>query len=160
MTQTALPPQGISTAVFRAWTEGLTEPVPTVFPGLRHDTSRWSEWCELWVDHWSPRNQRHHAPEFADLRITVHVFVRGSRDKGRIQELIERARAILNGKTLPITTLSESSAAPSGEIVGYIKLGVADVKELSRLDADAQRHGLQHHVAIWNGIAQRVLSSP
>lgn len=157
MTTTALPPQGISSAVFRAWTAGLTEPIPTLFPGVRSDTSQWSAWYELWVDHWSPRNQRKHAPELADLRVTVHVFVRGTPDKARIQQLIDRAREILNGQTLAISSTPEDSDSDGEHVVGYIKLGVAEVKELSRLDADAQRHGLQHHVAIWDGIAQRVL---
>ncbi len=150
MSDTSLPPQLVSATVFRHWAEGLGETTPTLFPGLRGDTSSWSEWYEIWVDQWSARPQRQHAPELSDVRVTVHAFVKAGNDLGRIQELMRQAQTLLNGRTLAIVD-PEQSGAP---ILGYLKLREPDVKELTRMDADASRHGLQHHVAQWRGIAQ------
>lgn len=153
MTDLLLPPERISSAVFRHWAETLGEGVRTIYPGLRIETASLSEWFEIWVDHWTPRAQRQQAPELCDVRVTVHAFVKATTEKDRVQALMGQARLALSGRTLPIADPETSDAPP----LGYVKLGTADIKELTRLDADARRHGLQHHVGLWHGIAQRVL---
>lgn len=151
MTTTALPPQLISSTVFRCWADGLAEPILTIYPGLRVDTANVTEWYELWIDQWSPRAQRQRAPELCDVRVTVHAFVKSTTDKSRVQQLMDQARTILTGRTIAMTDPDDSSS-----VLGYIKLGEADIKELTRMDADAQRHGLQHQTALWRGIGQRI----
>ncbi len=151
MGNSALAPAWVSSAIYRVWNDGIADAVPTLYPGLRGDTSLWTEWYELWVDHWSPRRQRAQAPELCDLRVTVHAFVKAAPSKARISELIEQARSLLTGQTISIPDPETSDA-----VLGYIRLGDAQVKELTRSDADASRHGLQHHVAFWDGLAQRM----
>ncbi len=151
MTTTTLPPQLISATVFRCWADGLSEPILTIYPGLRVETAHVTEWYEIWVDQWSPRAQRQRSPELCDLRVTVHAFVKATTDKSRIQQLMDHARTVLTGQTLAILDPDDSDT-----VLGYIKLGEADIKELTRMDADAHRHGLQHQAALWRGIGQRV----
>lgn len=150
MSNTDVEPRWISSAVYRAWSEEVTEAVPTIYPGVEVDTTAWSEWYEIWVEQWQARPQRQRAPEFCDVRVTVHAFVRPTANKGRAQELMGVARTVLTGRTLAV----ENSDSEGG-VVGYIKLGNGDVKELTRVDADASRHGLQHLVGLWRGLAQR-----
>jgi hypothetical protein len=147
-TSLTLEPAAISAAVFQTWSASVGDDPVTCFPGVRQDTHGRPAWFELWVEQWQPRVQRRQSPELSDLRVTVHVFVRPALETGRIQELVAAARGALDLQTLPVL---------SGEtIVGYVKLGAAEVRELSRSDAD--RHGLQHQLLLWRGCAQRVLS--
>lgn len=148
----ALPVPLVSSAVFAAFAAGLPEPTPTLYPGTTGDTAHWSEWYEVWVDQQSPRVQRRGAPELCDLRVTVHVYVKPTLEKARVAQLAASAQQILNGQTIAIQEFSASDS-----LLGYIKLGIGQVRELTRLDADAQRHGLQHQVIVWTGLAQRLL---
>lgn len=154
MSTTALSGTLIASTVFQHWASGPGASTPTVYPGLASDTSGWSAWYEIWVDHWSARRQRQQAPELQDVRVTVHAFARPSADLAQVQELMRQARELLTGVTWPI-----ADSDPAETLLGYLKLGEADIRELSRLDADASRHGLQHHVGQWSGLAMRELAS-
>jgi hypothetical protein len=154
MTETELSPRWITGAVFQAWATGIADELPTVYPGVTVTTAGWEAWYEIWVDQLAARPQRSRAPELSDVQVTVHAFVRTTTDQGRIHELMRRAQAVLSGQTLVVVD-TDVSGTPTR---GYVKLGTALVKELTRLDADASRHGLQHSVAVWRGIAQRVIS--
>lgn len=151
MTPTALPPEWIAAAVFERWRDALASDAPTIYPGLHVDTSAWPEWFELWLDSWSPRRQRSVAPELTNLLVTAHCFVRPATDAGRVLQLAAAAQQALNRQTLAI-----ADPAAREVVVGYAKFTEADVRDVTRLEADAGRHGLQHHVVTWHGWAQRV----
>ncbi len=149
--ETSLPPQSIGSALFTHWSHEIDGATPTIYPGVSADTTAWEAWYELWVDAWSPRPRRVRAPELSDVQVAVHAYVRTTTDQGRIAEMMAEAQRILTGRTLPIAAGPEDS-----RVVGYLKLGPAQVKELTRLEGAASRRGWQHHVALWRGIAQRV----
>ena len=149
-TSTTLDPATISAAIIQTWSTALGDDPVTFYPGVRQDTNGRPAWFELWVEQWQPRVQRRQAPELSDVRVTAHVFVRPTLATAHIQKLVAAARAALDLQTLPIVV--ETST------IGYVKLGAAEVRELTRTEADPGRHGLQHQLLIWRGCAQRVWS--
>lgn len=155
MSDTALPALRISGSVFRRWSEVLGPGLMTIFPGLVADTAPLTEWFELWIETWERRPQRGGSPELCDVRITAHAFVRPSDHPARIQVLAELARTALDGQTLAVVD-PELSGRP---VLGYLKLGLADSRDLTRLDRDAGAHGLHHQLLVWHGLAQRVFEA-
>lgn len=140
----------VAAGLFTWWNDNFPLSVATVYPGMRIDTNDLSEWLEMWIDTWSRRPQRP-SPEWMDIAIAVHCFVRPSTDKSRILELVNATCSTLSQQTVPIQDF-ELSGLP---VVGYTMLFEAESRDLTRNHLNRLQHPLQHYVVSLRGIAQQ-----
>ena len=142
----------VTGSVLAWWRDEFPLSVLTVWPGTAVETAGARAWIEIWVEEFARGPQRSGAPERMDLSISVHCFVEGSTDKGRVQEIADAVRETLSQRTIPIHD-HDASGAP---LVGYVRILEAETRELTRNQQASLQEGLQHVVVTWRGVAQQV----
>lgn len=147
-----LPAHHLITSVHAHWTAAFSSSVPTIYPGMRIDTDRLREWCELWVDAWSDRPRRMHGPDELNVSILVHCFARHPTSKTVAHRLAMAAREALGERLVPV--LDREHTVPV--TLGVLRLREHSVQDLSRNHAALGQERLQHLVVVFQGMAQAV----
>jgi hypothetical protein len=142
-------PQQLLAAVQTHWAAAPEVTSPTVYPGVRSDTSRWPEWYELWVDVWNEPTRRRIAPDQLELTITIHCFAQRRDVPTAAQRLADAARETLAGRVLSVVDGSP------GSTVGAIAILEHRVVDLTRDQHAAGHPHLQHLVVSFAARAQQ-----
>ncbi len=144
--------QHLISSIHAHWSTHFPEEVPTIYPGLRLDTERLTQWCELWVDGWSDPPRRAIAPDGLTVSILVHCFARHPADKTAVHRLASAARAALSGQTLPIQDFGPETPAS----LGVLRVREQTVQDLSRNHAALGQERVQHLVLVFHARAEEV----
>lgn len=139
----------ITGSLFGHWAANYPLAVTTVYPATKVDVAGLSEWLEIWVNSWQRNPQRTGGKEQVDVSVTVHCFTDRTLDKGRIHELADGVKATLEHQQVSVTDQT-LSGTPT---VGHLQLFETQARTLTRVDADAGRHGMQHVVLTTGGLA-------
>lgn len=139
----------IAASVFAHWAANYPLEVTTVYPATRVDVAALNEWLEIWVNSWQRGPQRTGGKEQIDVSVTVHCFVERTLDKGRVLELADGVTATLQHQQIVISDQT-LSGVPT---VGHLQMFETQTRTLTRPDADAGRHRMQHVVLTTGGMA-------
>lgn len=126
--------------------------VRVISPGERVDGNSFEAWVDLDVEAWTGRSGRA-SGRLDGVTVTADVFVRRDGDAYRSRELADRARGAFDGATVTVLNFDESSRPA----VGFVRLGEAVVRELSR--SGAVRQELSRVTLTWRGVAQPLVNS-
>lgn len=142
----------IAASLFSFWNDQFPLVVTTIYPGTKFDTAALNEWLDVSIDSWSRRPQRAGAFARIDLSLVVHVFVEQGLDKSRIYELADAVHSTISQTTIPLRDY-DLSGTP---VIGHATMSEPETRDLTRKDADALRHAMQHIVITCSGVAQQV----
>jgi len=136
----------LSAAFCRWWHDRSPSDEWTLYPGMTREVAALAEWFEVCVDAAIPQ-PGNGVLEFVEVSVSVHVWSRPGPALGRGQQFAEQARQRLAGALIPLANSSEDE-------YGVLRLREPELRDLTRADRDAGRHGLQHWVVRCSGQAQ------
>ncbi|MAT14601.1 MAG: hypothetical protein CMJ46_04950 [Planctomyces sp.] len=142
----------ISSSLMSYWRDEVVVDLPTIYPGMRLDTSSLPGWLEWRTEFWKPYAQRSGQWELQRLSVEVHVYAKGLDTGPVLQRLIDGVLPVLTRKTIEVHDY-EQSGTP---LLGYVRLDEPEVRELSREELNRSGSTLRHALIEWRGRAQEV----
>lgn len=130
------------------WSEHQPEGLATEFPGTVLVTDDLAEWGEIQITTWVGKKQRMTARGALQVRAVFHVHVRPSVNRGRLQELAEEVRGVLENRLIALRH--------DEELKGYLRLREAELRDLSTREREVEGNGLRHAVLIFPGRAESI----
>ncbi len=133
----------------RHWS--TTTATPTRFSGAPLETRHLDAWCDFAVISTSAPVRRHGMPDRRVLLVTVHCFAKTGADSFACQRIATVARETLEHQVIAVT-----DPAVADSLLGFLDLREVEVRDLSRVQADAGHPDLQHLVLTVVAVAQAV----
>lgn len=151
-TSTALTTRLISGNLFAFWSEQGPGGLRTEFPGTVLVTDDLEEWAEIQVTAWQAKRQRVASRSALLVRVQVHLFVRQGTNEGRLQELAELVRSVLENRLIPLRDMGTENE----DVQGYLRLREGEIRDLSAKEREGEGSGLRHGVIFFSGRAESV----
>lgn len=132
------------------WSESGPTAVITLFPGVKLDVSRETEWIELWPHQLQEYPSRDSSPNQWSMLLDLHLFAQ-TENKRAIYVTLDEVQDALTNKSISITSSNNVEL-----IVGTMRFQEPIIRDFTRLETLGTTKATQHTLISYQAIATAI----